>query len=140
MPTDGSHTAAGIGFENTAAYVIKLIAVDIGFLSKFDLAQVPAHHRGIVAADTLHVRTVGIARPADAVERRTLVSEKRTAVFGNAAQVTEQVAGLHRSLRIGRRRGSRLWFRIFAVGNITASGHDETRQIKNSFPHNYQLF
>lgn len=61
MPTDGSHTAAGIGFENTAAYVIKLIAVDVDFLPKFDLAQVPAHHRGIVAADTLHVRTVGIA-------------------------------------------------------------------------------
>ena len=140
MPADGGHTAAGISLENTAANVIEPVAVDIGILSEFDLGQIPAHHCGIVAADTLHIRAVGIARPADTIERRTLVPEKRTAVFGNAAQIAEQITGLHRSLRVGRRSGSRLGFRIFAVGNITASGHDQTRQIKNLFPHNYQLF
>ena len=152
MPADGGHASAGISFENTVADVREFIAVDVfrivvhpgrrvGIqITQFDLGQIPAHHCGIVAADTLHVRAVDIARPADTVERRTLVSEKRTAVFGNAAQVAEQVTGLHRSLRVGRRSGSRLGFRIFAVGDITASGRDQPRQIKNLFPHNYQLF
>ena len=127
MPADGGHTAAGISLENTAADVVELVAVYIGILPEFDLGQVPAHYCGIVAANALHIGTVGVARPADAVERRTLVAEKRTAVLGNAAQVAKQVAGLRRSLSVGRRSGGRLRLRIFAVGNITAPGHDQTR-------------
>ena len=75
MPTDRVDTSALEMFDAGGTDTVERYAVQTDRITQLDMADLPSAHSRIVAADALHVAPVPVAVPADAVDRRILMSE-----------------------------------------------------------------
>ena len=76
VPAQRHHTAPVILFDDLLTDTIERDSVQIGGIAQFEMSEVETLEGRIVVADALHVRTVFVAFPSDAIDGIVMMSEE----------------------------------------------------------------